>query len=168
MYWTLWKKIWRSGIWPLDWKRAVFIPLPKKGDPQECSNYRTISLISHASKILLKIIMKRIRNKLEIEVSRAQAGFRKGRGTRDHILNLKLLIQKCREFNSELRICFIDYSEAFDCVSHRLLWTTLTKLGFDCKIISLIRNLYDGQEGHSTENRPNKTYGCLCCFSTFM
>ncbi|GFO14350.1 endonuclease-reverse transcriptase [Plakobranchus ocellatus] len=79
VYHKLCKKIWEKGQWPTDWKRAIFIPLPKKGDLQLCSNYRTISLISHASKILLKIIMKRMERKLEEEVSNSQAGFRKNR-----------------------------------------------------------------------------------------
>ena len=116
LYHQLCVKIWKSGVWPVDWKRAVFVPLPKEGDLQECSKYRTISLISHASKILLKIIMNRMKLKLEAEVSVAQAGFRAGLGTQDHIMNLNILIQKCRDINNELHICFIDYSKAFDCV----------------------------------------------------
>ena len=127
IYHQLCMKIWNTGTWPIDWKRSIFIPLPKKGDLQLCSNYRTIALISHASKILLKILMNRIKHKLEEEVSLAQAGFREGRGTKDHILNLNILIQKCRDFNSELRVCFIDYSKAFDCVSHQQLWKVLTQ-----------------------------------------
>ena len=82
-------KIWQTGEWPEDWRRAVLIPIPKKGDLQQCSNYRTISLISHACKVMLKIIMKRIERKLEAEINVVQAGFRKGRGTRDHIFNLR-------------------------------------------------------------------------------
>ena len=82
VYHKLCTKIWQNGQWPTDWKRAIFITLPKKGDLQLCSNYRTISLISHASKILLKVIMKRLENKLEEEVSKTQAGFRKNRGNK--------------------------------------------------------------------------------------
>ena len=94
VYHKLCAKIWKSEQWPSDWKRAIFITLPKKGDLLMCSNYRTISLISHASKILLNVLLKRIENKLEEEVSNTQAGFRKNRGTRDHIFNLRMIIQK--------------------------------------------------------------------------
>ena len=122
VYYRLRTKIWETGQWPTDWRRAIFIPLPKKGDLQLCSNYRTISLISHASKILLKVIMKRMENKLEKEVSNTQAGFMKNRGTRVHIFKLKMIIQKYREVYTDLHTCIIDYSWAFDCVKHKKLW----------------------------------------------
>ena len=88
-------KIWHTGKWSEDWRRAVLIPIPKKGDLQQCSNYRTISLISHASKVMLNIIMEIIERKLEAEIN-VQASFRQGRGrlTRDHIFNLRMIIQK--------------------------------------------------------------------------
>ena len=124
VYHRLCTKIWETGQWPIDWRRAMFIPLPKKGDLHLCSNYRTISLISHAGKILLKVIMKRMENKLEEEVSNTQAGIRMNRGTRDHIFNLKMIIQKYREVNTDLHKCFIDYFKAFDCVKHEKLWQT--------------------------------------------
>ena len=146
VYHKLCTKIWESGQWPIDWKRAIFIPLPKKGDLQQCSNYRTISLISHASKILLKTIMKRVENKLEEEVSNTQAGFRKNRGTRDHIFNLRMIIQKYREVNASLHTCFIDYSKAFDCVNHQAMWQTLQEMNFHPKLIDLIKSLYVGQQ----------------------
>ena len=146
VYHHLCRKIWHEGKWPLDWKRAVFIPLPKKGDLKECANYRTIALISHASKILLKIIQKRIEWKVEQEVSAAQAGFRRKSGTRDQMFNLKLIIQKCREFNVDLYVCFIDYSKAFDCVSHSKLWETLRDMGFPSNEVNLIKELYKGQQ----------------------
>ena len=143
IYHKLCTKIWENQVWPTDWKRAIFIPLPKKGDLQICSNYRTIALISHASKILLKIIMER---KLEEEVNMTQAGFRKNRGTRDHIFNLQMIIQKFREVDASLHTCFIDYSKAFDCVDHELLWQTLDDMNFDPILIDLIRSLYEGQQ----------------------
>ena len=121
VYYRLCTKIWETGQWPTNWRRAIFIPLPEKGDFQLCSNYRTISLISHASKILLKVVMKRIENKLMEEVSKTQAGFRKNRGTRDHIFNLKMIIQKYREVNTDLHTCFIDYSKALNCVNNEKL-----------------------------------------------
>ena len=93
------KKIWRSQEWPVDWKRSVYVPLPKKGDIRECANNRTIALISHASRILLKIIQKRMGVYLESEVAQEQAGFRRGRGTRDHIANIRWILEKSREMN---------------------------------------------------------------------
>ena len=146
LYHKLCTKIWEAEKWPSDWKRAIFIPLPKKGDLKLCSNYRTISLISHASKILLKVIMKRIENKLEQEVSNTQAGFRKKRGTKDHIFNLHMIIQKYREVNTGLHTCFIDYSKAFDCVNHEKLWNTLNEMNFHHKTVNLIRSLYEEQQ----------------------
>ena len=86
---TLCRKIWDTSDWPTDWKRSVYIPLPKKGDTRICSNNRTIALISHTSKILLKIIQRRIEPYMEREIAKEQAGFRKGRGTRDHISNIR-------------------------------------------------------------------------------
>ena len=146
IYHILVKNIWRTGIWPLDWKRAIFIILPKKGDLKLCSTHSTISLISHASKILLKIIMRRMKLKLEEVVSNRQAGFRTGIGTRDHILNIRILIQKCQEMNKNLHICFIDYSKAIDCVKLGHLWTSTLELGFSKKLTSLIQSLYIGQQ----------------------
>ena len=90
---------------------------------------------------MLKVIMKRMENKLEEEVSNTQAGFKKNRGTRDHIFNLKMIIQKYREVNTDLHTCFIDYSKAFDCVKHEKLWQTLQEMNFDYKIISLLKSL---------------------------
>ena len=145
VYRKLCTKIWQTGQWPTGWKRAVFIALPKKGGLQQYSNYRTMSLISHASKILLKVIMKRIERKIEGEVGNTQAGFRKNRGTRDQILTLRMIIQKYREVNASLHTCFIDYSKAFDSVNHQGMCNSLGEVNFDSKIIFLIRSLYEGQ-----------------------
>ena len=146
VYHKLCTKIWQTGQWPTDKKRAIFIALPKKGDLHQCSNYRTISLISHASKILLKIIMRRIESKTEEEVNKTQAGFRKNRETRDHIFNLRMMVQKYREMNTNLHTCFIDYSKAFDSVNHGEMWNTLKEMNSDPKIILLIRSLYEGHQ----------------------
>ena len=146
MMWQMCKKIWKTGKWSTDWRRAVFVTLPKKGNLKECSNHRTISLISHASKVLLKIINGRMKNKIKEEVSVMQAGFRAGRGTRDHILNLKNIMEKYRDHKLPLYLCFIDYSKAFDCVEHRALWSVMEELGFPKHIIKLISNLYEDQE----------------------
>ena len=139
-------KIWKSKEWPDDWKKAVFLPLPKKGDVRECSNNRTISLISHASKVLLHIIAERIRNKLDSELPPEQAGFRRGRGTRNQIGNLRNLMEKTMEFQQPLFLCFIDYTKAFDCVQHQKLWRVMHEMGFSTHLIILIKSLYDGQE----------------------
>ena len=104
--------------WPQDWKRSVFIPIPKKGNAKECSNYRTIALISHASKVMLKILQARLQQYMNHELPDVQAGFRKGRGTRDQIANICWIIEKAREFQKNIYFCFIDYAKAFDCVDH--------------------------------------------------
>ena len=105
--------------WPQDWKRSVFIPIPKKGNAKECSNYRTIALISHTSKVMLKIVQARLQQYVNCELPDVQAGFRKGRGTRDQITNIRWITEKAREFQKN--ICFIDYAKAFDCVDHNKL-----------------------------------------------
>ena len=103
-----------------DWKRSVFIPIPKKGNAKECSNYSTIALISHAIKVMLKIFQARCQQYMNRELSDVQAGFRKGRGTRDQIANIRWIMAKAREFQKNIYFCFIDYAKAFDCVDPRL------------------------------------------------
>ena len=90
------QQIWKTQQWPQDWKRAVFIPIPKKGNAKECSNYRTIALISHASKVMLKILQARLQQYMNRELPDVQAGFRKGRGTRDQIANIRWIMEKAR------------------------------------------------------------------------
>ena len=106
---------------PQDWKRSVFIPIPKKGNAKECSNYRTIALISHASKVMLKILQARLQQYINSELLDVQAGFRKSRGTRDQIANIHWIIKKAREFKKNIYFCFIDYVKIFDCVDHNKL-----------------------------------------------
>ena len=101
-------------------ERSVFIPIPKKGNAKECSNYCTIALISHASKVMLKILQARLQQYVN-GVQHVQAGFRKGRGTRDQIANIRWIIKKAREFQKNIYFCFIDYAKAFDCVDHNRL-----------------------------------------------
>ena len=108
---------------------------------KECANNRTISLISHASKVLLHIIAERIREHLENELPPEQAGFRKGRGTRNQIGNLRNLVEKNMEFQQPLFLCFIDYSKAFDCVQHGKFWNIMTEMGFSSHVVNLIRSL---------------------------
>ena len=145
IYHKICTKIWKEEKWPSEWTKVVFVPIPEKGDLLQCTNYRTIALISHASKILLKIIMKRLQRKLDEEINQTQAGFRQNRGTRDQIFNLRMLIEKCREANINLHMCFIDYSKAFDCVGHREMIEALKKMNCHYKITNLIINLYQEQ-----------------------
>ena len=104
---------------------SVFIPIPKKGNAKECSNYHTIALISQASNVMLKILQARLQQYVNCELPDVQAGFRKGRGTRDQIANICWIIKKAREFQKNVYFYFIDYAEAFDCVDHNKLWKIL-------------------------------------------
>ena len=101
-----------------DWKRSVLIPIPEKGNVKDCSNYCTIALISHASKVMLKILQARPQQYMNHELPDVQAGFRKGRGTRDQIANICWIIKKATEFQKNIYFCFIDYTIAFDCVEN--------------------------------------------------
>ncbi|GBX76780.1 hypothetical protein M6C068_2620 [Staphylococcus aureus] len=149
------QQIWKTQQWPQDWKRSVFIPIPKKGNAKECSNYHTIALISHASKVMLKILQARLQQYVNRELPDVQAGFRKGRGTRDQIANIRWIMEKAREFQKNIYFCFIDYAKAFDCVDHNKLWKILKEMGIPDHLTCLLRNLYAGQEatvrtGHGT------------------
>ena len=123
------QQIWKSQQCPQGWKRSVFIPIPKKGHAKECSNYCTIVLISHASKVMFKILQARVQQYMNHEISDVQAGFRKGRGTRDQIANICWIIEKAREFEKNIYFCFIDYAKAFDCVDHNKMWKILKEMG---------------------------------------
>ena len=103
------------------WKRSVFIPIPKKGNTKECSDFHIITLISHASKVMLKILQARLQQYMIRELPDVQTGFRKGRGTRDQISNIPWIIKKAREFLKNIYLCFTDYAKAFDCVDHNKL-----------------------------------------------
>ena len=107
------QQIWKTQQWPQDCKRSVFIPVPKKGNAKECSNYHTIALISHTSKVMLKILQARLQQYVNRELPDVQAGFRKGRGTRDQIANICWIIKTAREFQKNIYFCFIDYAKAF-------------------------------------------------------
>ena len=115
------QQIWKTQQWPQDRKRSVFISTPKKGSAKECSNYRTIALISHASKVMLKILQARLQQCMNRELPDVQAGFRKGRGTRGQTANILWIIEKGRDFQKNIHFCFIDYAKAFDCVDHSKL-----------------------------------------------
>ena len=100
------QQIWKTQQWPQDWKRSIFIPIPKKGNARECPNYHTIALISYASKVMLKILQARLQQYMNRELPDVQAGFRKGRGTRDPIANICWIIKKAREFQKNIYFCF--------------------------------------------------------------
>ena len=140
------QQIWKIQQWPYNWKRSVFIPIPKRGNAKECSNYCTIALISHTSKIMLKILQARLQEYVNGELPDIQAGFRKGRGTRDQITNICWIIEKAREFQKNIYICFIDNAKASDCVDHNKLWEILKEMGIPDHLTCLLRNLHVGQE----------------------
>ena len=108
-----------------DWKRSVFIPIPKKGNAKECTNYCTIALLSHASKVMLKILQARLQQYVNHELPDGQAGFRKARGTKDQLSNVHWIIEKATEFQGNIYFCFIGHAKAFHCVDHNKLWKIL-------------------------------------------
>ena len=112
------QQIWKTQQWPQHWKSSVFITIPKKGSTKECSSYHTIALLSHASKVMLKILQARLHHHVNQDSPHVQVGFRKGKGTRDQIANIHWIIVKAKEFQKNIDLCFIDYTKAFDCVDH--------------------------------------------------
>ena len=140
------QQIWKSQQWPQDSKRSVFIPIPEKGNAKGCSNYHTIALISHAGKVMLKILQARLQQYVIHELPDVQTGFRKGRGIRDQIPNICWIIKKAREFQKNIYFCFTDYAKAFDSVGHNKLWKILKEMGIPDHLTGLLRNMYAGQE----------------------
>ena len=136
------QKIYENGHLPEDLKHSNFIKIPKKPNAQECSDHRTISLMSHMVKVVLKVVLQRIEDKIEGEISESQSGFREGVGTREGILNLRLIVDKYLEARKNIYICFIDYTKAFDCVKHEDLIRCLERLPIDKNDINLLYNLY--------------------------
>ena len=135
-------KIWMTGEWPTTWTQSLVITLPKKGNLQLCQNYRTISLISHPSKVMLKIILN-IQPQAEEIIAEEQAGFRAGRSTTEQIFNLRILCEKYLQHQQNLYHVFIDFKKAFDRVWHEALWATMRKYNINASIIRAIENLYD-------------------------
>ena len=127
-------------------KKSVFISIPKKGNAKQYPNYCTIAFISQASKVMLKILQARFQEYVNRELPDVQAGFRKGRGTTDHIANILWIIKKAREFQKNIYFCFIDNANALDCVDHNKLWKILKEMGIPDLLTCLLRNLYAGQE----------------------
>ena len=159
------QQIWKTQQWPQDWKRSVFIPVPKKGTAKECSNYCTIAFISHASKVMLKILQAGLQQYVNHELLDVQPGFIK--------------IQKAREFQENIYFHLIGYTNAFDCVDHNRLWKILKEMGLPAYLTCLLRNLYAGQEAtvrtrHGTTDwfqiRKGVCQGCLllpCLFNLY-
>ena len=127
-------------------EKVSFIPILKKGNAKECSNYHTVALISHASKVMLKILQARLQQYVNSELPDVQAGFRKGRGTREPIASIRWIIKKAREFWKNIYFCFIDYAKAFDYVDHNKLWKILKEMEIPEHLTCLLRNLYADQE----------------------
>ena len=132
------------------WKRSVFIAISKKVYAKECSNYHTIALISHAIKVMFKILQARLQQYVNCELPDVQAGFRKGKGTRHQIGKIHWIIEKTREFQKNIYFCVIDYAKAFDCVDHNKLWKILQEMKIPEHLTCLLRNLYTVRTGHGT------------------
>ena len=155
------QQIWKTQQWPQDWERSVFIPIPKKGNAKEFSNYHTVALISHASKVMLKILQARLQQYVTRELPDVPAGFRKGRGKKKRQRNQRSNCQHPLDHGKRKKVpekhlfLIIDYAKAFDCVDHKKLWEILQEMGIPDHLTCLLRNLYAGQEatvrtGHGT------------------
>jgi len=140
------QQVWKTQQWPQDCKGSVFIPIPKKSNAKECSNYCTMAFISYTSKVTFKILQSRLQQYVNREIPYIQAGFRKGRGTRDQIANIRWIIEKAREFQKDIYFCFIDYANAFDYVDHNKLWKIIQEMRIPDHLTCLLRNLYADQE----------------------
>ena len=138
--------IWKTQQWPGDWKRSVFIPIPKKGNAKECSNYRTNAFISHTRKVMLKILQGRLQQYVNHDLLDVQAGVQEGRETRDQVDNIYRTIEKASKYQKSIYFCFIDYAKAFDSVDHNKLWKILKDMGLPALLTCLLRNLYAGQK----------------------
>ena len=140
---TICNKIWQTGEWPTPWQ-SLFITLPKKGNLHMCQTYRTISLISHPSKVMLKILLNRLKPQAEEIIGEEQAGFRAaGRSTSEQIFNLRILCEKYLQHQQSLYHVFIDFKNAFDKVWHAALWATMRKYNIGSKLVRTIEHLYD-------------------------
>ena len=140
------QQIWKTQQWPQDWKRSILTPISKRGSTKECANHRAVALISHASKVTLKILYARLQYYANQELPDVQAGFRKGRGPRDQIANICWMIEKARGFQKNIYLCFINYTNTFACVAHGKLWEALREMEILDHLTCLLRNLYAGQE----------------------
>ena len=137
---SLCPQIWTTPQWPQKWKRSVFIPIPKKGNAKECSNCHTIWLISHTTKVILKILQERIQQYVNWELPDVQAGFRKGRETRNQIANVCWIIEKAREFEKNNYFFVIDYATAFVWITTN--WKILKEMVISNHLVCLLRNMH--------------------------
>ena len=149
------QQIWKIQLFPQDWKRSIF-PISKEGDAKERSNCRTTVLISHASKVMLKILQARLQQYVTENFQMDQLGLKKSRGSRDQIANLQWIKKKARGFQKSICFCFIHYAKGFDCVDHKELWKILQEMGIPDHLTWLLRNLYMGQEA-TVRTRWGKT-----------
>ena len=138
---TICNRIWQTGEWPTPWTQSLVIRLPKKGNLQQCQNYRTISLISHPSKVMLKIILNRLKPQAEKIIAEEQVGVRAGRRTTEQIFNLHTLCEKCLQHQQDLYHVFIDFKKAFDRGWHAAFWATMKKYNISTNLIQVIKNL---------------------------
>ena len=150
-------KIWKTGEWPTTWTQSLVITLPKKGNLQLCQNYRTISLISHPSKVMLKIILNRPQPQAEEIIAEKQAGFRTGRSTTEQIFNLRILCEKYLQHQQNSYHVFIDFKKAFDRAWLEALWATMRKYNINANIIRVIDNLYDKAQSESCSMAAQET-----------
>jgi len=166
--------LWKTGEWPEDWMNSIFVPISKKGDLGQCKNYRTIALVAHASKIRLRIILERTREKTESEINDEQAGLRRGRGTRDQITNLRILMQKLKEHQPPLYMCFVHFTKRLTTYNEQL-WAAMTEMGYPAHKFILLTKLYGKQQarvrvagGLSNEFRVKKGVRQGCVISPYL
>ena len=123
------QQIWKTKQWPQDWKRSILISIPKKGSTKECSHHGTIAFNSHARKVMLRVLHARLQHSVNQELPDVQAWFIKGTRIRGQIGNIHWIMQKAREFQKSIYLCFINYTKAFDCVDHNKQWQALKEMG---------------------------------------
>lgn len=166
----LFGKIWEEEEIPTDWKESYIIKLPKKGDLSKCSNYRGITLLSVPGKVFNRVILERMKDAVDPHLRDQQAGFRKNRSCADQIATLRVIVEQSLEWNSPLYVNFVDYEKAFDSVDRETLWRLLRHYGVPTKLVSIIKNSYDGMqcrvihEGQFTRQfqvRSGVRQGCL-------
>ena len=159
------QQIQKTQQWPQNWKMSVFIPILKKGNAKEYSNYHTIVFISHTSKVILKILQARLQQYMKLELPDVQSGFRKDRGSRDQIANICWIIKNKQESSRKnICFCFIEYAKAFDCVNHNKLWKMLKEMGLPDHLTCFLRNMCAGQEA-TVRTRHGIGKGSLACCS---
>ena len=172
------QQIWKTHQWSQDWKRSVFTPIPKKGNPKECSNYCTIALISHTSKVMLKILQARLQHTWTVNFQMFKLVLEKAEEPEIKLPTFAGSSKKQESSRKTSISCFIDYAKAFDCMDHNKLWEILKEMGIPDHLTCLLRNLYAGQEatvrtGHGTTDQfqigKGVRQGCIlspCLFNS--